>query len=143
MFYADGAVGEKFDQLKWPSDAEEAEAGSASVLCKDPFDGLTCTREAGHSGDHVAARSPSRLIAGRWTRLLYPPHREADRCPICGAMLLAAFGAEKECPNGHGAFVLAHVKVSTRKGRVVSKNCGRCGAASEGGVWCPNGCGRV
>lgn len=28
-------------------------------------------------------------------------------------------------------------------GRVVSKTCRRCGATSTGGVYCPNGCGKI
>lgn len=32
---------------------------------------------------------------------------------------------------------------SSGHGRVVPKTCGRCGAASTGGVWCPNGCGKI
>lgn len=35
------------------------------------------------------------------------------------------------------------VKISRGHGRVAPKACPRCGAASQGGAYCPNGCGRV
>lgn len=33
--------------------------------------------------------------------------------------------------------------VTPRKGRVVPRQCKRCGATSTGGVYCPNGCGKI
>lgn len=152
FIYADGAVGQEFNPPRQPFDQDEVDADSwDGPRCEDQFNGLWCTRSLSHIGDHVASNGdPPFFVVGRWTR---PPHLGFDHCPICGAMLAANQASERECPHGDGVF-WPHVRLSPAssgsKGRVTSSGqtsrpavCRRCGATSTGGVYCPNGCGKV
>ena len=151
FIYADGAVGQHFSPGRQPIDAEEANANTAhgGIICGDGFDGLTCTREKGHSRDHAASGGYGShfVVVGRWVRPLvaYFPH-----CQICRAALVWAPGLNRDCPNGHGTFaprVVLRGVFAPRAvgGRVVQPDRCECGAAKIGcgknapghSSWCP------
>jgi hypothetical protein len=142
----DDVGGDEFDPPRPAQDADEADAQGRFEdpdNCDDQVFGnrikrLVCTRPSEHGGDHVACDEAGQVCA-RWpvTRL-----EADDECPNCQCGTLEDRGDELVC-RGECGHIFPKSRSSVARHRVVPKVCRRCGATSAGGVYCPNGCGRV
>ncbi len=143
--YIDDIGGQEFDPARSPSDADELDAQhevEEEGNCNEQVFGrrikrLICTRPDGHGGDHVACDDTGAVCA-RWpvTEL-----EAEDECPNCQCGTLEDNGDELVC-RGECGHIFPKLSNISRH-RVVPKVCRRCGATSTGGVYCPNGCGKI